>query len=390
MKEIEQLEQNITRITFPDKEIFLVGTAHVSKSSAELVRRAIAELKPDTICIELCTPRYESLRNPERWKNTDIVQVIREGRLGPMMAQLALAGFQKRLAKQFGIRPGEEMRTAIEISDETNIPLSLVDREIKTTLRRAWKQAGLLNVAKMIASLLNSLVSSEEITEAEIERLKAGDALEGVLSEFSDLLPDVKRVLIDERDAYMAAKIYASGGRRIVAVLGAGHVPGITKLIGSEIDLVALDRLPPKGIKTQLFQWGVPAIFVLIFFLVMFRSGAETSFRMAWIWAVTNGICAGLGALVSLAHPVTILVAVLSAPFAAIHPLIAVGWICALVEAWFRRPRVADFETIADDILKVKTLWTNRVSRLFVLMALSNLGSVAGSALGIYLAAKSQ
>lgn len=387
MKTVTQIEQNITLVSFDDRDIYLVGTAHVSKSSAELVERSILELQPDTICVELCAPRYESLRNPERWKNTDIVQVIREGRLGPMMAQLALAGFQKRLAKQFGVAPGAEMREAIRLSDEKKITLSLVDREIKTTLRRAWKAAGFRNVIKMIASMLNSLISSEEITEDEIERLKKGDALEGVLSEFNELLPEVKTVLIDERDAYMASKIYTSGGKKILAVLGAGHIPGITKLIGSEIDLVALERIPAKGLKTKLFQWGVPALFVLLLVVAMFRSGTEAGLEMAGIWAVTNGICAGIGALLALAHPITILVAILSAPFAAIHPLIAVGWICAIVEAWLRKPLVADFENIAEDILKVKTIWTNRVSHLFVLMALSNLGSVAGSAIGLYLAA---
>ncbi len=388
MKQVRQLEQNVTHITFPDREIYLVGTAHVSRASAELVEEKIRELAPETICVELCAPRYESLRNPDRWKNTDIVQIVREGRLGPMMVQVALAGFQKRLAKQFGVEPGEEMRRAIKLSDDLGKNLSLVDREIKTTLRRAWSEAGFFNVVKMIASLLSSLVSSEEITEAEIEKLKTGDALEGVLSEFSELLPNVKRILIDERDAYMAGKIYGAGGNRILAVVGAGHVPGITRLIGEEIDLVALDRIPPKSWKSKALQWSIPLLFVGLFAIAFWTSGVEKSLELAGIWAITNGICAGIGTALAFAHPITILCGILCAPFAVIHPIIAIGWITALVEAGFRRPRISDFETIADDILSVRTLWRNRVSHLFVVMVLSNLGSIAGSALGIYLAAR--
>jgi pheromone shutdown protein TraB len=196
-------------------------------------------------------------------------------------------------------------------------------------------------------------------------------------------------VLIDERDLYMAEKIYRSGGVRILAVVGAGHVPGISRALGTEVDLVALERLPPKGWKAKAFQWSIPLLFLFLFVLVYFRSGAERSLEMAGIWAVTNGAFAGIGAALSLCHPVTAVVAMLSAPFAALHPLIAVGWVCALVEAGFRRPRISDFESIAEDILHIKTIWTNRVTHLFVLMALSNVGSIAGSALGIYLAAKS-
>lgn len=388
MKSITELEQNVTLISDGYKRIYLVGTAHVSRSSAELVERCIREYRPDAVCIELCEPRYTSLKNPNRWRETDIFEVIRSGKLHLLMAQLALASFQKRIAKQFGIKPGEEMHRAMAVTDELKLPLSLVDREVRITLKRAWARAGIWNFAKVAVSFITSFGASDEITEETIEELKAGDGLSAIMSEFADTLPGVKDVLIDERDRYMAQKIADTPGDTLVAVVGAGHVPGIKAQFGNRIDLRELEALPPKSWAQVALTWGVPALLVLLFVYGMFTAGTEKSLKLVGVWAVINGAGAALATLATLPHPLTVITAFVSAPFAAIHPLIAVGWICALVEAMLRKPRVMDFETIADDVTTVRTAWSNRVSKLFLILIFANLGSVIGSLVGFMVAAK--
>jgi pheromone shutdown-related protein TraB len=375
-------ENNVDLIEVEGKKVYLVGTAHVSRTSADLVEKCITDYKPDTVCIELCASRHESLQNPDRWRETDIFNVIRQGKTYVLLAQLVLSSFQKRLATKFGIKPGEEMHRAMEIANSRGAHLELIDREIRTTLKRAWARAGFLTMCRVSATLLASIFSKEELSEAEIEELKVGSTLSAMMAEFGDFLPGVKDALIDERDSYMAEKIRRAPGETIVAVVGAGHVPGMKKKIHSAIDLEVLDEIPPPGKLLKIIGWGIPALILGMFVWGFSKSGLDTSIDMIIAWTLANGLFSALGALLALAHPLTILTAFVAAPITSLNPTIAAGWVCGLVEALLRKPRVSDLETVADDIASVKGFWGNRVTRIFLVMLLANLGSMIGTFVG--------
>ena len=380
--QITSLKQNLDLIELSGRRIYLVGTAHISEKSAELVEETIREYEPDTICIELCEPRFESLQNPNRWRETDLFEVIKTGKAYVLMAQLALSSFQKRLANEFGIRPGEEMRRAMELAEETGASISLIDREVRTTLKRAWAKASLWTGVKMFWSLFLSLFTKEEVSAEEIEELKSGDMLSALMSEFSAYFPGLKTALIDERDLYMAQKLKDGPGETVVAVVGAGHVPGMKKAFAASVDLSTLELLPPARLSVKLLGWGIPALIIGMIVFGFFQSGAQTSFEMIWAWVLINGSFAALGTLLVLAHPLTILTAFVAAPITSLNPTIAAGWVCGLVEVFLRKPRVRDLETIAEDALSLRGLINNRVSRVLLVIAFANIGSMFGTFIG--------
>lgn len=383
MPSITTVEPNVDLIEHDGRKFYLVGTAHVSRESADLVERTIRECEPDTVALELCDSRYETLSNPERWKETDIYTVIKSGRAYVLMAQFALATFQKKLADEFGIRPGEEMHRAMQVSHETNTNISLVDREVRTTLKRAWSGAGFWTLLKVIFSMFSSMFEKHEISQEDIENLKNSDELTLAIEEFSGSLPGVKTALIDERDQYLAAKILASPGDTIVAVVGAAHVPGIKKVFGSAIDIARLDEIPPPRKIFKIVGWGVPILLAALIVAGFVLSGRETSEQMVIAWVLANGISAALGTIVALAHPLTILAAFIAAPITSLNPTIAAGWVCGLTEAYLRKPRVVDLERIADDLTSVRGIWSNRVIKVLLVVVLANLGSSIGTFIGV-------
>ena len=381
--QITSLSQNVDQISFPDKEVILVGTAHVSKNSAELVRDTIEEHQPDIIAIELDQGRFDSLQDPDRWKNTDIFKIIKDGKAYVLLAQLALSGFQKKVADNLGIKPGEEMHAAIEVAQNNNIKLELIDREVKTTLKRAWGSAGLWSVIKIVGSMIGSLFSKEEFSESDIEEMKNADALTAMMSEFEDVLPGVKTSLIDERDSYMCEKLARIKGKKVVAVVGAGHVPGMLKKFGTDIDVDELEQLPKGKKLTKLISWGIPILVISLLAYGFYSSGFDTGKEMVIAWVLANGGFSALGALLALAHPLTILTAFFAAPITSLNPTIAAGWVCGLVEALLRKPRVSDLETIAQDVTSLSGFWQNRVSKVLLVIAFANLGSTLGTLIGV-------
>jgi len=383
MVKITEIEPNVDLIEHEGRQFYIVGTAHVSKDSADLVEKIIRERKPDTIALELCDSRYETLSNPERLKETDIYTVIQSGRAYVLMAQLALSTFQKKLADEFGIRPGEEMHRAMQVSHETNTNISLVDREVRTTLKRAWAGAGFWTLIKVVFSMLTAMFEKQDISKDDIENLKDGDQLAMAIDEFSGSLPGVKTALIDERDEYLAAKIHASPGDTVVAVVGAAHVPGIKKVFGTEIDIASLDEIPPPKKIFKLIGWGVPLLLLALIVIGFVVSGRETSQQMVLVWVLANGISAAIGTIVALAHPLTIVTAFVAAPITSLNPTIAAGWVCGLTEAYLRKPRVIDLEHIADDLTTVRGIWSNRVIKVLLVVVLANLGSSIGTFIGV-------
>jgi pheromone shutdown-related protein TraB len=376
-------DKNIRRITLEGREIILVGTAHVSRESVELVGRTIDEEKPDTVCVELCKPRYDAIRQKSKWQDTDIIKVIREERTGALLSQLIMASMQKKIAQKFHITPGEEMLRAIDRAEANGAEIILADREIRITLLRAWRLMGFCDKMKFIPDLFLSLFSDEEITEEEIEKLKQQDVLEYTLKTIGEKLPLLKSILIDERDLYLAQTISHAPGQRIVAVVGAGHVPGITRHLGQEIDLEALNKIPDKGVWGKAAGWIFSAAIIGLFVAGFIFSGSEASLKMIGWWSGITAFFAALGCIIMLAHPLTIAASALAAPITTLHPLIAAGWVAGLVEATLRKPQVRDFLALPDDIVSVRGFLRNRITRLLLMVAVVNLTTSIGTFMAI-------
>lgn len=379
---------NIHRLTFEDKEITLIGTAHVSRESADLVVKVIEEEKPDTVCVELCESRYKAIKQKNRWQNTDLIKVIREKKSFLLLSNLLLTSFQKKIGQKLGIKPGEEMIRAMDSADSVGAHIHLADRDIRITLSRTWRLMGLWTKMKLLAQLVTSMGEVDSIKEEDIEKMKDKDVLETLLSEIGKTLPELRRILIDERDKYLTEKIRSAPGKRIVAVVGAGHVPGIKRGWNEEIDLNALDELPPKGKLFSFLKWGIPALVVGLIVLGFFYAGASAGTHMIKWWVLANAVFAGLGAAIALAHPLTILSAIVASPITSLNPMIAAGWVAGLVETFIGKPKVKDFENLPADILSLKGFWKNKITRILLIVVFTNLGSSLGAFVAIPLMAR--
>jgi pheromone shutdown-related protein TraB len=377
-----QSENNLDpvhRLTCGAKEIILVGTAHVSQQSVDLVQRIIDEEKPDTVCVELCQSRYQNLHQQANWQNMDIVRVIKEKKVFLLLSNLILAAFQKRIAAKLEIRPGQEMIQAIASAEAIGAQVHLADRDVRVTLSRTWRQMSWWSRIKMIIQLVISFGDVDEIEAEEVERLKQQDVLETVLNEVGRSMPAIRKTLIDERDQYLAAKIRTAPGNKIVAVVGAGHVPGIQRNWEQPVDLNELETLPKKRRGAGLLKWGVPLLIVALLGYGFYVGGAKTGTDMLLMWVVVNGVLAGIGALLALAHPLTIASSIVAAPLTSLNPMIAVGWVSGLVETFSRKPKVRDFEQLQVDMLTFRGFRRNKVTRILLVVAFTNLGSMLGT-----------
>ena len=370
---------NLTHLKFNEKEFILVGTAHVSRESARQVKSVIEEEAPDTVCVELCQSRFQAIQQKDRWQDTDIIKVIREKKSFLLLSNLLLASFQKRIAKQFDVKPGEEMIAAINTAESTGAQIHLADRDIRTTLSRTWRIMGFWSKIKLVFQLTLSLGQLDEIKEEDIEKMKQQDVLETLLAEVGKSLPALKSILIDERDQYLAEKIRTAPGNKIVAVVGAGHIPGIQKYWNSNIDIRALEQLPPKGKSIGILKWLIPGAIVALFIAGFFYGGKEAGTDMIAWWILANGILAGVGAIIALAHPATIISSIVAAPLTSLNPMIAAGWVSGLVEAFSRKPKVKDLERLPEDIMSVRGFWKNNVTRILLVVVFTNLGSSLGT-----------
>ncbi|HSQ86758.1 MAG TPA: TraB/GumN family protein [Desulfobacterales bacterium] len=379
---------NIHSLFFEEKEIILVGTAHVSKESAQLVNDVIEKEKPDTVCVELCDARYQSIRQKDKWLDTDIIKVIKEKKSFLLLSNLLLASFQKRIADKFDIIPGAEMIKAIDAGEAVNANIHLADRNIRITLAKTWRAMGLWGKTKLLFQLILSMGEIGEISEEDIEKMKQEDVLETLLADVGKSLPVLKDILIDERDQYLTHKIRTAPGKRIVAVVGAGHVPGIKKYWDTEIDIDLLDHIPPKGKLSGILKWIIPIGILVLFRLGFFHGGTHAGKDMITWWVMANGVLAGLGAVVALAHPLTILSAILAAPLTSLNPMIAAGWVSGLVEAFSRKPKVRDFENLPNDITSIKGFWKNKITRILLVVVFTNIGSSIGTFVAIPLMIK--
>lgn len=374
-------EENITRINLHDKEIILIGTAHVSKNSAEQVREVIEIEQPDAVCIELDEQRYQSIRNENKWRDMDIFKVIKEKKATLLLMNLAISSFQNRMAKQLGINPGQEMIQGMESAEANDAELVLADRDIQITFSRIWHGIGFTGKAKLLLQIFASIFSNESITEEELEKMKSRDMLNSMLADLTEYFPRLKKPLIDERDQYLAEKIRTAPGDKVVAVLGAAHVPGITEEINKEHDLNKLAERPPKSKVPKVIGWAIP-LFIIAIIAYTFYTNPAAGFTQALSWIIWNGSFSALGALIALGHPLAIVTAFVAAPITSLNPLIAAGFFAGFVQAYFRRPYVADFENLSEDVFSVKGFWNNKVTRILLIVVLANLGSSIGTLIG--------
>ncbi len=372
--------KDIHHLSLEDKDIYLIGTAHVSKVSAETVKNFIQEELPDSVCVELCPSRFQSITNPDKWKEMDIITIIKQKKSLLLLVNLILSAFQKRLARQLGINPGQEMIQAIQSAQENNIELVLADRDIQITFTRIWRKLSFFGKIKLFFMLLLSMFNKEDISEEEIEKLKSEDMLTAALQEMATSFPKLKSTLIDERDQYLAEKIKNAPGKKIVAVVGAGHVPGIKKEIYKNHNLHDLNYVPKGPNWTKWILWGIPIIIVSII-IQTFIMSPPNGFNQIFQWLLWNGTLAALGTFIAAAHPLSILTAFIAAPITSLNPLLAAGWFAGIAEAFIRKPKVDDFEKLGD-ITTFKDFFQNRVTKILLIVALANLGSSLGTFIG--------
>jgi pheromone shutdown-related protein TraB len=381
--------QPIERVQRDGVEYVLLGTAHVSRSSMDAVEALLDHEHFDAVAVELCDSRAQSMRDPEAFKQMDLFKVIRQGKAGMVAASLVLSTFQKRLADQSGIQPGAEMKAAMDGAEQRALPLWLIDREVGTTLKRAWRSVGFWQRFGLLGGLLASVFEREQIEQGEIEKLKQGDLLESAFSEFASESKSLYESLIGERDAFMAARLReeaarstTSENRRVLVVIGAGHLKGLVELLRSQQDDPAskvgeLAATPPKA---RWPKWLAAGLVLLVFVAIAWAFHRNTALGAQALrdWVLFTGGFAALGALAAGGHPLSILAAFIAAPIKPFRPGIPAGGISAMAEAWVRRPRVVDFDTLRDDIVHWSGWWKNRVARTLLNFFLVSVGTIIG------------
>lgn len=370
------------------RKITLVGTAHVSAQSINEVTNTIMAIKPDCVAVELDEKRADSIQNGQKFSELDIVKVIREGKVFLVLANLILSSFQKRMGQNIGVKPGDEMLAAINVAAEMGIPTTMVDRPVQVTLRRAWAKNSFFGKMSLLASLLASAFSKEEVDESEIEALKQKNEMDSMMASLSEEMPVIKEVLIDERDKYLASKIWESQGNNIVAVLGAGHLSGVeahlNKIAGGTetSDVSAISEVPNKKSATKFIGWLIPAIIIAFIAAGFVYGGRRAGTAMLSTWILWNGIPSAVLSVVALAHPLTIIVSFLAAPFTSLCPFIGVGFVSGIVQAMVCKPRVKDMENLSEDVQSIKGFYRNRILRVLLVFILSSVGSSIGTFAG--------
>lgn len=416
--------ENIHRLKIGDKNVALIGTAHVSQESADLVKEVIDTEKPDTVCIELCENRYKSMKDKDSWRKTDLVKVIKEKKALILIINFMLASFQRKMAKKLGVKPGQEMIQAIESAEENDSVVDVIDRDVRTTLSRTWGFMGfkskfnlfigMIGWPALIGGLGLSVVmlakmfipeftgkmlaismaacfglilfsggkkedESDEMTKEKLEDMKKQDTLELLLDEMGQSVPDIKLRLIDERDLYMVEKIRQAPGKDVVAIVGAGHVPGMIKNWETEVNLEELNKAPKPGHMGKIIKWGIPALIIGIFIIGFMVGGQEKFTEMIWVWVLVNGAFSAVGTLIALGHPLSIITAFIAAPITSMNPAIGAGMVVGFVEALLRKPTVDDFERLPEDFITAKGWWRNKVTRVLLVFLFSGLGSGIGT-----------
>ncbi|MDD3084048.1 MAG: TraB/GumN family protein [Candidatus ainarchaeum sp.] len=378
----------IRKVKLNQKEIILVGTAHISQESINLVEKTIEEEKPDIIGVELDQERLQQLLSGSKWEQTNLVEIVKTGKTYLFLLNILLSNLQKQLGAKVGVKPGAEMLIAIKKAQEQKIPIQLLDRNVKITLKRAMKEMTLKEKLKLASSIIMGFFgkanTSEVIDIQKIEDLKNEDLINKLMKELGKQMPSVKKVLVDERDDYITEMIRNSPGKKIVAVVGAGHLNGIVENLKKEkkVDLKKLVLMPKKRNYLKYLKYFIPILFFSFIGFLLASKGIETTINALIIWFIANGVCSAIGAIAARAHPISVLTAFFAAPITSLHPAIAAGWITALTETRFNSPRVIDFENLSN-ISTIKGFYQNKVSHILIVTALTNVGSMIGTIIAV-------
>jgi len=382
----EKYGEDVHVINRDDKQYIIVGTAHISRQSADLVKKVIDEEKPDVVCVELDEKRFKALSEKNRWENLDLKTIIREKQLSTLMINLVLASYQKKLGEKLGVSPGTELLEATKTAQTNNIPIELCDREVRITLRRAWRSMSFWQKMKFMTGGLAGLFEDQELTEEKLAELRSKDVLSEMMEELGKALPVLKRVLIDERDTYIAEKMKRANGKKIVSVVGAGHVNGIINHFNEDqnVKLDEIEQIPPSSPLVKIIGWAIPVIIIGSIIYIGMSKGLAEAGDNALFWFLANGIPSALGAIIAIAHPVTILVSFFAAPFTSLTPVIGAGYVAAFIQVYFQPPVVKEFQTVTTDFNKPARWWKNKLLKVFLVFILTSLGSVVGTYVGFF------
>jgi|SRR5574344_525637 pheromone shutdown-related protein TraB len=367
------------------RKITLIGTAHVSEMSVKEVTDTINEINPDCVAVELDEKRADSIQNQEKYKNLDIIKVLKNNEGFLLLANLVLSSFQRRMGMNVGMKPGDEMLAAMNTAKDKNIPSVMADRPIQITLKRAWAKSSFFGKCKLLSVLIANAFSKEEMNAEEIEKIKENNEMDSMMNELSEYLPVVKEVLIDERDKYLASKIWTSSGNNIVAVIGAGHMNGVEAHLknfaeNKENDNVEDFTIIPKSAPVgKIVGWIIPILIIALIVVGFFKGGTELGGKMILNTILNTGIPSAIMTLLAAGHPLTILVAFVGAPITTLNPFIGIGLFTGITQAFICKPNVSDMETIQDDISSIKGIYKNRILRILLIFILSSIGASVGN-----------
>lgn len=365
--------------------IFLVGTAHISKESVEEVKEVIKKQKPDIVAVELCQRRYEAITKKDKWENTPVSSLIKSNNAYLMLAQIFLSSIQRKLGKEYGVEPGSEMIAAMDEAKKHKCQVALVDRDISITLKRAWKKMGIREKFRLVWEFMKAILGyeEEELEELDLKELMNQDVISTMMEEFGEIAPSVATVLIHERDKYIAKKILDESKRgKVVAVVGAGHLEGIKKYLEEkklDVDFKELEYVPKKRFSLlKTVGYAVPVLFAALIIYLFFTGGWGKAVDALFWWFIINGSLSAIGTAIARGHPFSIATAFVAAPLTSLNPAIAAGWVAGYVEFKVRKPVVKDFQNLSK-IEELKDFFNNRVIRLLMVVALANLGSMIGT-----------
>lgn len=380
----------LERIFLNGREIILVGTAHISLASAELAKKTIETEKPDCVGIELDEQRFHQLQQQTKWQQTNVGQIVKEGKTNLLLLNIFLSNLQRKLGESVSVKPGYEMMVAAQTAAAQHLPIALLDRNIDITMKRAFSLTPLKEKLKIIFYLIGGTFSGdqEKLTPEKIEELKQTDMVTALIQELGKKAPVIKKVLVDERDLFIASQILQNPAKKMVCILGAGHLQGIQQLLQSQqsIDTKPLLQLPPKGWIAKAAIWIVPILFSIVMLWAFWSKGVDTVLHFAIYWILITGTASAIGAAIAKAHPVSIITAFAISPLSTIHPLLASGWVAAAMETKYKHPQVQDFEKL-NRLNSYSDYEKNRVTHILMVAAYTNLGSTIGVVIALpYLA----
>jgi pheromone shutdown-related protein TraB len=380
-----QPKNEIIQLNIGKKSIYLLGTAHISSESVLEVRSSILEIKPDVVMVELDERRYQSIRNPEQWTQLNLKEIIKNGQLSSLIASLIMTGYQRKMGNETGVRPGSELLEAVKVAESENISYELVDRDIRITIKRLWKTTKWYQKISLLGSLVGSIFDKSTINEDELSRIRQNDVISEMINEMDSKLPNLKKVLIDERDQYMCSYAIESNAENILMVVGAGHVLGMKTILENQIlsDRNQLNEIPKTSLIAKYWPFLIPAL-IISGFIFLGSNNLDLAKQSLWVWFLANGIPSALGAILAFAHPFVAVMAFLSAPITSLNPMIGVGMVTAFVQIWMRPPTVNDFEKAADQISDWKNWWKNRFLQILLVFILTSFGSAIGTWIGAF------